>query len=276
MSRTVKILLGLVIVGALAGAGFLAYIYVRGGSGEASISVEQELQTRAASAPTAVAQPTEAEATAATEPDTNGTDSTDGEAEAEAEAEAVPDTSASSGVTFSIVPDDSEVRFQLDEDLRGTRTTVVGRTDQVAGDITVNFDDPAQSSVGTIVINMRTLATDNEFRNRAIRGEILLSARDEFEFGEFNPTSITGLPDSVTIGEPFTFQITGNLVLRGVSNEVTFDVTVTPVSETRIEGTASAVVDRTLYGMEIPSAPGVANVEEEVELYIDFVATAGA
>jgi hypothetical protein len=34
------------------------------------------------------------------------------------------------------------------------------------------------------------------------------------------------------------------------------------------------VVDRTLYGMEIPDAPGVANVEEEVELYIDFVATA--
>lgn len=227
MSRTVRILLGLVIVGALAGAGFLAYISVRGGSGEAS----QEI-----SAP-----------------------------EITAEAE---------GVVFNIVPEESLVRFEINEVLRGQPTTVVGRTNQVAGQVLVNFDSPAAAELGIIRINVRTLVTDQEFRNRAIRGEILLSARDEFEFGEFQPTSISGLPDTITMGEPISFQVTGNLVLRGVTNEVTFDVTVTPVSETRLEGSASTVVDRTLYGMEIPDAPGVANVEEEVELYIDFVATA--
>jgi hypothetical protein len=41
-----------------------------------------------------------------------------------------------------------------------------------------------------------------------------------------------------------------------------------------LEGTASAVVQREQYGMQIPSIPFVANVEEEVELFIDFVATA--
>jgi polyisoprenoid-binding protein YceI len=227
MSRAVRIVLGLAVVGLIAAGGFLAYISVRGGSGEAS----QEI-----SAPEITAE--------------------------------------SEGTVFSIVPEESEVRFELDEVLRGQPTTVVGRTNQVAGQIFVNFDNPAATEVGTIRINVRTLRTDQEFRNRAIRGEILLSARDEFEFGEFQPTSITGLPDTVTMGEPITFQITGNLVLRGVSNEVTFDVTVTPVDETRLEGSASTVVNRTLYGMEIPDAPGVANVEEEVELYIDFVATA--
>jgi polyisoprenoid-binding protein YceI len=227
MSRAVRIVLGLAVVGIVAVGGFLAYISVRGGSGEAS----QEI-----SAP-----------------------------------EITPE---SEGVIFSIVPEESEVRFELDEELRGQPRTVVGRTDQVAGQILVSFDNPSATEVGTIRINVRTLVTDEEFRNRAIRGEILLSARDEFEFGEFQPTAITGLPAEVTMGEPITFQLTGNLLLRGVSNEVTFDVTVTPVDETRLEGSASAVVDRTLYGMEIPDAPGVANVEEEVELYIDFVATA--
>ena len=227
MSRAVRIVLGLAIVGALAAGGFLMYISVRGGSGEAS----QEI-----SAPELVAE--------------------------------------SEGIIFNIVPEESEVRFELDEVLRGQPTTVVGRTNQVAGQLLVNFDNPAATEVGTIRINVRTLVTDQEFRNRAIRGEILLSARDEFEFGEFQPTSISGLPETVTMGEPINFQITGNLLLRGVSNEATFDTTVTPVDETRLEGTAAAVVDRTLYGMEIPDAPGVANVEEEVELYIDFVATA--
>ena len=282
MSRTVRILVGLVVVGAIAGAAFLAYIYVRGGSGEASVSVQDAAATRAASQPTSTTAPAaDSEASATAEPGAITETPCDCEVPfdlstmgtAEATEPATGDTSAS-GVVFSIVPDESEVRFELDEDLRGERTTVVGSTDQVGGDITVNFDEPSQSTVGPILINMRTIATNNEFRNRAIRGEILLSARDEFEFGEFQPTSVSGLPDAVTMGESFDFQITGNLILRGVSNEVTFDVSVTPVSETRIEGSASTIVDRTLYGMEIPSAPGVANVEEEVELYIDFVAEA--
>ena len=49
---------------------------------------------------------------------------------------------------------------------------------------------------------------------------------------------------------------------------------VTPVSETRIEGSAHATVLRADYGLQIPNAPGVANVSEEVGLEIDFVATA--
>lgn len=250
MSRPVRILLGLIVVGVVVGAAAMAYLFVRGGSGEASVSIQDAAATRAA-------------ANVSDDPPESATE------EATQVAESAGET-----VVFNIVPEESEVRFELDEDLMGTRTTVVGRTNQVAGEIRVNFDDPAQTEVSTIIINVRTLVTNNEFRNRAIRGEILLSQRDEYEFGQFEPTEITGLPESVTIGEPISFQITGNLTLRGVSNPVTFDVTVTPVSETELQGSASAVVDRTSYGMEIPRAPGVANVEEEVELYIDFVAKA--
>lgn len=227
MSRTRRIVLGIVVLGVIGAAAVALYVYASGGSGVASEVI---------SAPEVTAE--------------------------------------SEGVAFNIVPDESEVRFEIDEDLRGQRNTVIGRTNQVAGQLVVNFDNPAETQVGTIRINVRTLVTNDEFRNRAIRGQILLSARDEFEFGEFVPTSVTGMPDQVTIGEPISFQIAGDLTLRGITNPVTFDVTVTPVSETQLEGTASAVTDRTLYGMEIPSVPGVANVEEEVELYIDFVATA--
>lgn len=42
----------------------------------------------------------------------------------------------------------------------------------------------------------------------------------------------------------------------------------------QITGTATAVVNRADYGLQIPSVPNVANVEEEVELYIDFTANA--
>ena len=54
----------------------------------------------------------------------------------------------------------------------------------------------------------------------------------------------------------------------------TFTVEATAASESQIVGTATAVVNRADFGLQIPSVPNVANVEEEVELYIDFTANA--
>lgn len=181
-----------------------------------------------------------------------------------------------SEMVFRIVQDESRVSFILEEDLRGVRTTVIGTTNDVAGDIQVDLENPANTQIGAIRINLRTLATDNDFRNRAIRGEILQSARDEYEFTEFIPTAIEGLPETVSVGQPFTFQVTGDLKLVDTTRSVTFEVTVTPVSEERLEGTGTATVLRSDYGLKIPDVPSVANVTDEVQLTIDFVAVAVA
>jgi len=173
---------------------------------------------------------------------------------------------------FRITPEESEVRFIIHEDLFGQPNDVVGRTDQVAGDILLNLNDLSKTDVCTVKVDARTLVTDSEFRNRAIRGQILQSAQDQFEFAEFTPTGITGLPDRITIGTPVNFQITGDLKVRDIVNPVTFDVTATLVSNERLEGTATAGVTRTEYNLTIPNAPGVANVADDVRLEIDFVA----
>jgi len=175
-------------------------------------------------------------------------------------------------VIFRIVPDESQVRFVLSEVLRGVPTTVIGRSNQVAADIAVDFENPAASEVGIVRVNARTLLTDNEFRNRTIRSQILQSSEDRFEFSEFTPTALEDMPESVTIGEPFTFKLIGDLQVRDIVKPVTFDVTITPVSESRLEGTAIATVQRSDFNLIIPSVPGVADVSEEVRLEIDFVA----
>ncbi len=201
-----------------------------------------------------------------------------GSGEASAPISAPDLTPQSVGATvFQIVPEESEVRFILTEDLFGQPTTVIGSTNQVTGEIAVDTVNPSNSQVGTIIVNARTLTTDNEFRNRAIRTYILESARDEFEFSQFTPTAIQGLPESVTnlaLGQAVTFQITGDLTVRNITSSVTFDVTVTPVSETRLEGSAAATVQRSSFELTIPNVPNVANVSEEVRLEIDFVAVA--
>lgn len=193
---------------------------------------------------------------------------------ADAQPTAAPAAAAPAGETiFEIVPEESQVRFVIDEVLNNAPTTVVGVTNQVAGQIAVDPSDPTRSRVGVIQVNARTLATDNDFRNRAIANRILTT--DQYEFITFEPTTISGLPSAGEVGQPYSFQLTGDLTIRDVTREVTFDVTVTPVAADRIEGTAVSTVRYADFGLTIPSVPSVASVEDEVRLELEFVATAG-
>ena len=173
-------------------------------------------------------------------------------------------------VLFQIVQAESEARFTLTEELRGAPTTVIGKTDQVAGEISIDFGNPANSQVGIIQVNARTLATNNNNRNRMIRNEILDTGA--YEFITFTPKAITGLPAGVAEGDTITFQITGDLTIRDVTQEVTFDVTATLVSAEQLEGLASTTVTRGAYSLTIPSVPNVANVSDEVLIELAFVA----
>ncbi len=173
---------------------------------------------------------------------------------------------------FQIVPDQSEVSFKMSEMLHGQPNTVIGRTNQVAGSVLIDPTKPANSQVGTIRVDARTLATDSSMRNRVIERAILQS--DQFEYIEFKPTAVAGLPQSVALGQPFTFRITGDLTIRTATHPITFDATVTPVSATEVKGTAAATIQRADYNLVVPSVPSVADVSEAIQLQIDFVATA--
>jgi polyisoprenoid-binding protein YceI len=178
---------------------------------------------------------------------------------------------ATAAVTFEIDQPQSSVRFIIDEELRGAPKRVVGTTDQVAAQIIIDFDDPAASQLGTVRINARTLVTDSEFRDRAIRGQILDSASDEFEFIEFAPTAITGLPDSIVAGAPIALEVTGDLTIGAITRSVTFAVTLT-ANPDAVTGSGTATVERADFDLSIPSVPNVANVSEMVTLEIEFVA----
>ena len=231
---------------------------------EASAPIEAiPLATQSAGVATA------APAEATTAPDVPAEAATDQPVVAPTDA---PTDAPATAQVYTIDSAASQVRFELSEDLRGARNLVVGTTDQVAGQISLNLADLSQTEVGIIQINARTLLTDNNFRNRAIANDILHTG--DFEFITFTPTAIEGLPASAAIGEAISFSIVGDLTIRDITVPATFNVEATAVSETQITGTATAVVNRTDYDLRIPSVPSVANVDEEVQLFIDFTANA--
>jgi polyisoprenoid-binding protein YceI len=195
--------------------------------------------------------------------------------EVESEAPAVESGETTEGETsvatvFQLVQDESEARFTIAETLRGQPTEAVGITNQVAAEIAIDYDDPAATQLGVVQVDARTIETDQNRRNQAI-GRFILNTGD-FEFITFAPTAISGLPETTTIGESYSFQITGDLTIRDVTNEATFDATVAPVSEDRLEGSATTTVNRGDFDLSIPSVPFVADVAEDVLLEIDFVA----
>jgi len=167
----------------------------------------------------------------------------------------------------------SEARFYIDEVLLGRDKTVEGITPDVTGEISFDLANPQAASVGTISINARTLETDDNRRTNQLRRRILESENDEFQFITFTPTSITGLPEAVAVGDSFDVEITGDLSIKGTTLASTFAVTVTVSSETQLEGLGTTTILYKDFNVSIPSVPLVDSVEDEVTLEIAFVAT---
>ncbi len=167
----------------------------------------------------------------------------------------------------------SEARFYIEEVLLGQDKTVIGVTSSVTADIDFDLSNPQAASVGTISIDATTLATDSSRRDGQIHRRVLATSQEENKFITFSPTSITGLPDTVAVGDSFTVQMMGDLTIKGTTLEATFDVSITVSSETQLQGLGSTIILYKDYNLSIPSVPSVASVEDEVKLELAFVAT---
>lgn len=188
----------------------------------------------------------------------------------------VPTLAPTDGATlFTIDSSSSKATFTINEVLFGNPNTVVGETDKVAGQILVNAQDPSKSQVGEIKIDVSTLVTDNDLRNRTLQGRILQTDTAANQYATFVAKSITGLPESIAVGQQVSFKITGDLTIHQVTKTVTFDATVKVVSDKQITGTASTTVKYSDFGISVPDVPSVTGLGDTVKLALDFTANAG-
>jgi polyisoprenoid-binding protein YceI len=193
-----------------------------------------------------------------------------------APAEADPLSSDGGQTTFTIVPERSEARFFIDEVLLGSDKTVIGVTSKIVGQLQLDPVDLSRTHISPIQIDASDLTTDDNRRNRALRQFILQSDQAANQFIVFEPTAIAGLPETVAVGETVTFNISGNLIIRGVSRAETFAMTASAVSVNEVTGLGTTTIKYADYGISMPKVPAVASVEEEVRLEIELTAVAEA
>jgi polyisoprenoid-binding protein YceI len=258
-----NLIIGIIALAALAAGGYWLYDWVLGEPLQASAPIAATPITLNSQSPTDTPVVEATATTALEEPQSTPTD------EPAVDSSEQTDTAEEGLVILAIMPEESEARFTIYELLNGQDKDVIGATNQVAGEVAINPDDLSQVRFGTIQVNARTFTTDDTRRNNAIRNRILNT--DQYEFVTFTPTSVSGLSGAGQVGQSYTFQVTGDLTIKNVTQPVTFNVTLQAESGARLSGSASATIRRSDFNLVVPSVPFVANVGDELALELDFV-----
>jgi len=179
-----------------------------------------------------------------------------------------------STAVFVILPDESEISYEVGETLinRDNRFAVaIGHTTQIEGEIFVDRENPSASTINPISVDISKLTSDSNRRDYALRDRFLLSS--QYPIATFNPTEINGLPGNYSDVERVEFQTTGDLTVREVTRQVTFDVSVEIVGNT-LEGEASTTILMSEFDAGPISIAGILNTEDEVFLNFKFKAVA--
>jgi polyisoprenoid-binding protein YceI len=183
------------------------------------------------------------------------------------------DAPAAGGVqTYAIVPEESQVSYEVGEvfiNRNNQYNLAVGVTQEITGNIELDLDNPQNSTVGELTINISAFQSDSDRRDNAIRDQWLESAT--YPIATFVPTQIDGLPETYTEGEELTLTITGDLTVREVTQPVTFEVT-GKIENEEMTGTATTNIKMTDFGFDPPDILNILKAEDDVKLIFKFVA----
>ena len=181
-----------------------------------------------------------------------------------------PAQTGGSAIVYKIDPTQSEAHYEVSETFfQGNRLNLaIGRTKGIAGEVLVDFANPANSQIGTIVIDVSQLTSDESRRDNFIRNNALESAR--YPQATFKPTKIEGIPASVKPGDSLTLKVTGDLTVKETTKPVTFDVTLT-ANEDKVSGTASTEILLSDFGAG-PIQLAMLQTEDQAKLVFDFIA----
>jgi len=149
----------------------------------------------------------------------------------------------------------STAGYRVAEVLNGTDVTVVGKTEDVSGTITV---DGSTLKDATVTVDVGTIATDQAPRDDYFRGTAMeVSKYPDATFKLTQPVD-AAVPAS---GQVATVQATGELTMHGVTQSVTVPLQAA-LSGDGVQVSGSIPVTFSDYGVEAPSL-GFVSVQDK-------------
>lgn len=154
---------------------------------------------------------------------------------------------------------DSVAGYRVFKDFVGaSEFEAVGRTSSVFGDLTIEGTSVTEAAFS---VDVATIISDDDRRDREFRGPILDAA--QFPFANFTLTSPIDLGSVPQNGAEVTVDATGELTLKGVTNEVEFPLTARLLNgEVQVAGSIDIVFAD--YNIEPPNTPVIVVRDEGV------------
>jgi polyisoprenoid-binding protein YceI len=165
-------------------------------------------------------------------------------------------------------PQGNEARYRVREQLARLDfpSDAVGATRTITGSILVNPEGKIVADSSRFEVDLRTLVSDEARRDRFLRRNTLKT--DSFPLIVFVPTAVNDLPRAPT-SVPASFQLAGDLTLKGVTRPAIWEVTVKQAGET-VVGTATTRFAFSDFGLEVPRVGLLLSVRDTILLEYDF------
>ncbi len=179
-------------------------------------------------------------------------------------------SSSSDTIRFVLVPEKSEARFRVREQLANVSlpNDAIGKTRAFTGTLVVKPDGTIVSPDSKFVVNMGTLATDQSQRDNFIKRSVLQT--NQYPTAVFVPTQVAGLPSPLPQSGRVSFKLTGDLTIRNVARPVTWDVTAS-VQGNEVTGQATTAFKFGDFNLAQPRVPVVLSIEDNIRLELDVV-----
>jgi polyisoprenoid-binding protein YceI len=172
-------------------------------------------------------------------------------------------------IRIVLVPGKSQASYHVREQLVNVAlpNDAVGTTQQITGTIAIKSDGTIDSSISKFTVEVGTLQTDRSQRDNYVRRNILQT--DQYPEAVFVPTQTSGLPGSLPQSGDVAFKLIGNLTLRDVTKQVTWDVT-GKVQGNEFTGQATTSFTFEDFNLTQPRVPIVLSVQDNIKLEVNI------
>jgi polyisoprenoid-binding protein YceI len=165
---------------------------------------------------------------------------------------------------FEVVGDRSQVEVRVREQLASlpAPNDAVLTTSGVSGSFLLRVDGTFADE-SKIVVDLNGLQSDESRRDNFIKNETLETRR--YPNAEFVPKRLEGAPAPLPANGEWTIRIVGDLTIRDVTKEVTWEGTARREGD-EVTADARLVVKFGDFGLEIPRVASVLSVVDEIRM----------
>ena len=176
---------------------------------------------------------------------------------------------SNAALRYVTVPAGNAARYRIREQLVGLDlpNDAVGETKTVSGVIAADAKGNVISAESKFTIDVTSLVSDKQRRDNFVRGRVLETS--QYPTVTLVPTALRGLSMPLPKSGSKTFDILGDLTVRGKTRPTVWKVTA-QFQPTGVTGSAQTAFTFTDFEIQQPRVPVVLSVADTIKLEIDF------